>query len=273
MTARPTPSMFRARAAGLVLLAGAALLGWSAPAAAQGKPAKPVVLSAVGVFSLLGDSVQVAAATEAPTDTRIERTARESLNFKGIGFDRIALRATRDAIRAAQPAAAVSLFQSPEALTPLEQRSVAEGARQGGLPGWMVQTIEANKLSHVIVITRGRGPMDSRTMEGYDIGRGTVEGIGFFMDTLYTMKNDKTGALSTGLLAPYVQIRLTLMDTQTAEVVASYDIRDSFAYASPETQVKADPWSFMPAEEKVRVLRDLVDKGVVRGSRALLQPG
>ena len=227
-------------------------------------------LGVVGVFSLLGDSVQVSAATDAPTDTRIERTARESLQTQGIGFDQIALRTARDQILRAHPASTAIVFRAPAPMTVAEQRAVAEGAARAELPDWMVKTLEENKLTHLLLVTRSRGTIDAKTGNGHTIGRGTVEGIGFFMDTLYKMRNLNTGAVSTGLLAPYVNIRLTLMDTRTAEVVRSYEIKDSFAYASPAQTEQADPWTFMAAADKVRTLRGLVEKGMARGMEQLL---
>ncbi len=230
-------------------------------------------MKAVGVFSLLGDSVQATLAAEAPALFAYERTERDNLDFKGIGFDLIALRAAREALRRAQPAARVEVFRAPAALTVTDQRAVATGAANAELPDWMLKTLADNQLTHLLLVTRARGTLAATTGDNYDIGRGTVEGIGFFMDTLYTMKNSKTGELSSGLLAPYMQIKLTLMDAQSGDTVASYDIKDAYAYASAEGQAKADPWTFMSTADKVTALRDLVAQGMQRGMAQLLQGG
>jgi hypothetical protein len=233
-----------------------------------------VVLKTVGVFSLLGDSVQATAATDPViTATRIDRQASESLEFKGIGFDLIAIRVARESIQRAQPAATVIGFRAPAPLTVAEQRAVAEGATKAELPGWILKTIEANRLSHLLLVTRARGTMEARTGDNDAIGRGQVEGIGFFMDTLYKMRNVTTGNISTGLLAPYVQIRLTLMDAQSGDIVAIQDIKDAFAYASRDAQPKADPWTFMPAEEKMKTLRGMVEEGIARGMVQVVSKG
>ncbi len=230
-----------------------------------------VNLKSVGAFSMLGDQVDVSVSTEAPRDTRIEGIERLAMDFKGIGFDLIALRATRTVLRSEQPSVQVSVFKSPVEMSAEEQRALAAGARNGGLPGWMVKTIEENKLTHVLLVTRSRGALNATTDDQVAIGRGTVEGIGFHIDTFYSMRNMTTGALSQGLLAPHVNIRLLLMDTQSAEIVASHDISESFAFASPEAQGKADPWGFMPTDEKIRTLREMVEKGMTRGTMALLR--
>jgi hypothetical protein len=228
-------------------------------------------LKSVGVFSMLGDSVDVSISAEAPSDTRLERTDRVAMDFKGIGFDVIALRVTSTALRREHASTQVVMFKSQTVMNAAEQRSMAAGARNAELPAWMVRTIEDNRLTHVLLVTRSRGALQAETGDSIDIGRSSVEGIGFHMDTLYKMRNSTTGAVSSGLLAPHINISLMLMDTQSAAIVASYDIRESFAFAAPESQVAADPWSFMPNDMKVRTLREMVEKGLERGMTELLR--
>lgn len=227
-------------------------------------------LQRVGIFSFLGDSVQAIWNEDKPRDTRIERTSAQSLEFKGIGFDLIALRVGGAALKRANPQVQVMSYRAPEELTPAQQRAVSASAAKAELPGWMVATINKDQLGHLLIVTRHRGAMSAETGDDGGIGRGVVEGIGFYLDTLYTMRNQKTGALSTGLIAPYVQIRYQLMDVATGDIVAQYDVRESYAYASPDTQVAADPWTFMAPAEKVRALRELVEVGTGRAVLALL---
>jgi hypothetical protein len=244
---------------------GAALVGLLGPGA------QAQTVQALGVFTFLGDSVQAVWPEDRPGATRVEARGNESLDFKGIGFDLITLRTARETLRQALPGTRVELFQSPAAMTPAEQRALADGAARAELPGWLVKTLDANKLTHLLLVTRTRGSIGAKTSDGVDIGRGPVEGIGFYMDTLYTMKNTSTGALSTGLLAPYTQIRFTLMDAMSGDIVNTYDVRESYAYASPEVKAAADPWNFMSAGDKVKALRELVELGVKRGVQEVLK--
>ena len=244
------------------------LLCAQAQAQAQGQAQSPI--RNVGVFSLLGDSVQVASATDAPRDTRIERTARETMEFKDIGFDIIAGGVARKAIETRQPPTLFRVFRAPVLLTLDDQVLIADGAKRGELPDWMVRSIVTHKFTHVLLITRARGQTKIRTDEGDSIGRGTVEGIGFYLDTLYQLKNDKTGAISNGLIAPYAEMRVTLMDTDTAQVVAEHRLSEAYALASADNQVVADPWNFLSAIEKVQVLREMVEKTLARGIAAVL---
>lgn len=229
-------------------------------------------LTAVGVFALLGDSIQVSAASEPTSDTRIERISREALEVANIGFDSIALKVVRSALLARVPAPRIELFRATTPIPPDEQRAIAVGASRGELPGWIVQTIEAKQLTHVLLLTRLRADANIRTGDNTSIGRGTLEGIGFYLDTLYTIQNTATGALSTGLIAPHVYMRLTLLDTQTAAIVRSYDVRDGRAWGARDVQVTADPWTFMTAAQKVTVLREMVEQATTRGMAQVLLP-
>jgi len=227
-------------------------------------------LSSVGVFSLLGDSVQASWAEDKPTGTRVDRNGGQNLDFKGIGFDLIALRASDAALKRANPRVQTGLYRAPQELGPAQQRALSEGAAKAELPAWMVATINKDKLDHLLIITRQRGTISADTADSVAIGRGAVEGIGFYLDTLYTMRNQTTGALSSGLIAPYAQIRYQLMEVKSGDIVAQYDVRESFAYASREAQGSLDPWMFMSNEEKVRALRDLVERGTERALQNLL---
>jgi hypothetical protein len=247
-----------------------ALLGLLA-VAAPGAWAQ-LAMKSVGVFSLLGDSVQVAVSTDAPMDTRIERTERYALEAKGIGFDNIALRALRDTLKKTQPGAAVELYKAPKPLSADEQRSIAQGAMNAELPAWIVQTIDANRLTHLILVTRNRAEVNIRTANGISIGRGTAMGIGYYIDTLYESRNLETGAMSAGALAPYVHVRLTLMDAQSGAVLRTYEIREGELVGDQQGKGSSDPWTFLTGEQKVAVLRRQAETSLARGARELLKP-
>lgn len=231
--------------------------------------AQPKAL-ALGVYSFLGDGVDVTSSDDSPRDTRLERTSRETLDFRNIGFDLIALRVAREAVLAQRPGSKVMMYRSPAPMATAEQRRLAVSATRAELPAWMVKTIGDERLTHLLIITRNRGPISARTGDGDAIGRGHVDGIGLYMDTLYTIRNATTGALSTGLLAPHAQLKLQLMDAVSGDILATYDVRDALTYGAQDTQVRADPWSFMSNEDKVRVLRQIVEDGVRRAMPDLI---
>jgi len=220
----------------------------------QGK-ARP--LTAVGVFALLGDTFQLAQPADV-TDTRIERMSRDTVDLKGLGFDQAALRAASEALKRLQPRAQVHMYRSTSPLTLAEQRTVAEGVRRAELPAWIVAAIQDKRLSHVLLITGGRGEANFPVREGYSLGRGTVEGIGFYLDKTTEVRNPDTGLGSVGFLGPYVQIRLQLMEVESAEVVAQQDIRASRLAAGRRDEDATNVWNALSPTEKVDTLREMI---------------
>jgi len=246
-----------------------ALPGW-----AQSTASAPLKLKAVGVFSLLGDGVQVAVSDAAPTDSRIERTNRDAIEFKGIGFDDIALRQSLRWLRNQFPVLPVQMYKATVPVEPNEQQAIADGAANGALPDWIIKAIVDKQLDHVLLVTRTRGPINVRTggPGSQAIGRGTVQGVGFYIDVFFKMRNTETGVLSEGLIAPYAKIKLSLMDTNEAKVVREYTIDEAYASGAKGGSVVADPWTFIDNTEKVSVLRQMVSDGLERALPAVFRP-
>jgi hypothetical protein len=256
-----------------VVFVASVLAAWEAAhAQTSAAPAKPTTqLSTVGVFSLLGDAIQVVASTDTPGATRIERSARDTLVAKNIGFDNIVLREVAAALEKSHPQAKLKMYRATKPMTMEEQSSIAIGAGRGELPAWMVQAVEADKLSHIVLVTPARGDTNIRIDENASIGRGTVQGIGFYIDTIYRMQNRTTGAISDGLLAPYVYVKLSLMDTQSAQVVGTFDVRDAQGLASRDQQPKSDPWTYLDNNGKVAVLREMLTDNIKRAMPELMK--
>lgn len=248
------------------------LCGWLPFASAQ-DAAKPI--TAVGIFSLLGDKIQITMASEPTPGSKIETTDRNEMKAEGIAFDGIVLKEAKAAFERVAPGASVNLYKVTT-LTPDQQRELAVGANGGTLPAWMVQAIESKRLSHILIVTRDRGDASFKSGGPEFLGRGTVEGIGFYIDGLYELRNQETNLRSTGLLAPYAEINVQLMDVYTAKVVQTYRVHGGYVLgAQPQTGDTGrnnDPWQFIDIESKVRVLRELVEKGMQKAMIEVLKP-
>ena len=245
------------------LFLGAFVLGLAAPAMAQ------IPLQQVGVISLLGENLQIVSAADV-TDTRIDRNLHESLPIKDIGFDTAALRGVRDSVAFLRPDAKIHMYKAPQPLTALQQREIAYGAARGELPGWIVGAIQSAKLSHVLLISQHFGEASFAMEDGHSIGRGTVIGVGYYIDKITEVKDPRTQVTSRGFLGQYAYLRLTLMDTRSAEVVAGYDIRASRAVGAKSGSAATEPWDFLTPQEKIEQLRQMVQQNVARAMTPLL---
>jgi hypothetical protein len=235
----------------------------AAPVWAQGTAAAPEPLRTVGLFSLLGDTIQITLA-DAPTDTRLDRNQRETMDLKDLGLDQMALRAITAGMGRLQPQAKLQMFRSTEPIPLPEQRMIADGANRAELPDWIIQSINRHNLSHVMLVTRHRGAALMRTADGDGVGRGTVEGIGFYIDPIYETVNRLTNISSRGALGAYVDIRMQLMEVSSGRVLAQHHIRDGRIYGARTDEQSLQPWNVLEPREKVEVLRTLVEENVAR---------
>lgn len=269
MMHRSPPSAPRRRAATLALCGFAAGLGLATRAAGAYDAAS---IKALGAFALLSDTVDVTLADRPISDSRLTSGERRSLEVRNIGFDAIALRVLRELLPGIAPQSRLAMFQSRTPISVKDQREIAAGARGGELPAWIVQGIQTERLSHVLLFTRARSEVSLPTADGHGIGRGQVEGIGFYLDPLYQLRNADTGAMANGALGAYVLIDLTLMDVASGEVVRSETLREQVLLGSAENRVDNDPWSYLTPTEKVELLRAMLERELRRLLPLLLKP-
>lgn len=260
MTTKPTAAHPKLQRRGLLLAAAA--LPWLAPSAALAQ-APTAALTTLGVFSLLGDGLQITL-PGVITDTRLDRNMRESLPTRDIGFDQSALRAVTDYMARQRAGTRLQMFRATTPLSLPDQRAVADGATRAELPGWIIESINSAKLSHVLLITRHRGDAAFPVNDGYTVGRGMVEGIGYYLDADTEIKNLETGMPSQGFLGAYTMIRVQLLDAITGDVVGSQDIRAGRAFAGRRDTEAENVWNALTPSEKVDALREMVRENVAR---------
>jgi hypothetical protein len=162
------------------------------------------------------------------------------------------------------------MFRATAPLSPAEQRAVSDGATRAELPAWIVQTISSASLSHLLLITRQRGDAAFPVVEGFTLGTGRVEGIGYYVDTFTELVNRDTGTPSTGFLGAYAMLRLQLIDAQSGEIASTQDVAACEIHAGRRGAQGAQIWAELGPQEKVEVLRELVQRSVSRVLPALL---
>lgn len=252
----PTPSEAGLSRRALLTLPLLGLVGLPAQAA-------PLNIRKLGVFSLLGDGLQLVFSAPV-TDTRLDRNLRESLPTREIGFDQAALRAVTAVMGARQPGAQLQMFRATTPLPLADQRAVAEGAARAELPNWVIEAIQRNGLSHILLVTRNRGDARFPVNEGFSVGRGTVEGIGYYLDNTTELKNADTGLPSSGFLGAFMMVRVQLMDVSSGDIVGSETIRVGQIFAGRKDIEAENIWNALDPQEKVNVLRQMIQSNMER---------
>lgn len=240
------------------LLAGAAWCGAALPALAQ--TTAPTPMRAVGLFSLLGDNLDISTAEE-PSATRMDRTTRQTLRVNGIGFDRIVATEVRQHFTRTLPTVHLRLFGAGTELALADQQRLAEQARRGMLPGFMVDAAQQHQLTHLLIATRGKGEVAASVVGGA-IGRTALEGVGFHIDTLYQLQDTDTKEHFHGALIPHALVELTLFDVEQAVVVRS-ELAQRQWVVPPRADRKGDgAWGLLTQEEKVRAMHGAVGQAM-----------
>lgn len=237
----------------LRLAAGGAAALWL-QARAQSRPA----IRRLGIVSLLGDSVRIVA-----------RETHEAL-FKDVAMDALAFDAVGRAVQTSQPRAELRHFPAPAAVDVQDQLSIGTtAARRAALPDWVSDAAREADLSHVLLVTSSSGVMEFRTGQSQVVGSDHVTGIGFVVSGSGRTKNLQTGAVATGYLAPFVQLRLTLVELAGLRVVHSASLSEGFIVGPPAPEA-SDPWQFLTRQEKARALEQLLRKVINRGMQEVL---
>lgn len=236
----------------------------SVPIAAR---AQPRALRALGAFALLGDSVALTVAG-VPTDSRMDRFERRNLEVPQIGFDLVALRGVKAVVEAGASGSAPRLwmFRAPTPMNFEAQRAVTEGARRAELPAWIVQAINQERLSHVLLITRTRGQAAFPVREGFTLGRGLLEGIGYHLDPTQRIANPDNAAGSS-LLGAHALIELAWLDAITGDLLSAREISDQRLVAPQPGSDPNDPWSQIRPAERAEILRSVLQEAAERGVR------
>ena len=170
------------------------------------------------VLSLIGDSMTVVVYV-IETGSHMDRHRHESVSPGPNLLDRAALNAVQQSLKQIDARSPVLLFlgTSPELFGDPSQlfdgkrlllsQDLSEAMRKGG-------------ATHLLLVTRHRDGARIQASNG-TVGSGKLEGLGFYIDP-YTRTSQAPGGglgvMGTGFLAPYVYLRILLVDLTTSMV-------------------------------------------------------
>jgi hypothetical protein len=232
-------------------LTAALPLGWPAQAASR----------RFAALSLLADQLDVVYARPS-TGSHLDRNQRQSVDADAGAFDRLALQALQRAVQRSEPGAQVTMLALPTTSRLYTEPDRIFGSKAVALPGAVVDALIAAKATHLFLLTKIRDdvrvPLVDRT-----IGIGTVRGLGFYVDTEVRLQRQQTGEVSSGVLAPFVYVRLSLVDVASGEILRDQSIRAMRPFI-PAGRDALDPWQLLTAEEKVDALKSLLEDELAR---------
>lgn len=186
--------------------------------------------------SLVGDELTYVGATET-TGTLHPRGAVQSMPMKGAPFDRTVLEVLAGNVPKIQPKATLSFLamSAPEAFA--HQEDWFEGDKVV-LPTALRGAVEKEGASELLLVTKIRG--EAAVTDGTTKwGVGKLSGLGFYIDRNTRMDDPESGHVD-GFIAPYVYVKLSVVDVATWNVTAHRIVQSATPYTSLKPQQMMD---------------------------------
>ena len=222
----------------------------------------------VAIVSLIGDVMTVD--TYRPrVGTGIDSNQQEQVPVQSPVFDHAAIFAAVDALAPLLPASSVSALAVPVAGSGADpNRLLADGPIPPSSA--LVASLRQSGFSHLLLISKHRG-LARLQLKDVAVGSGHLRGIGFYIDHNLRVKNEDTAEIARGFIAPYVYIRLTLLDLATLDTRAEQTIGASETWSAAGNEKGFDPWGAITPDQKVASLKRLIEANVAAAAPLLVR--
>jgi hypothetical protein len=255
-------TMLKSRVAVFVLTMTLLILGSSRAFAQTAAVTNPAPVYAV--LSLIGDRLDIVA-SQPQTGSKLNQNLRQSVPISEAVFDNSAVNAAARAIMKLNSKAEVAALNSRSAVLFEKYRELFRP--QDGvltMPDAIKNAIAAQKATHFILITKYNDEAQLKYRDGYD-GVGRLEGLGFYLD-LFNRRP---------VIAPYVYIKLVLVDMSNQRVMNTRLIRASMALRERVPTVEGinseQAWETLTSAEKVQVIDQLIRDEITQVTPELIQ--
>src|SRR5258708_16395204 len=197
------------------------------------------------------------------TGARVDPNTKEFIPIVEGMMHKLRLRAPTHAVKATDPhAKPVLLFAREGWLYEAQNRMLDRDGKPVELLEHIRSLIGGTGATHLILLTKLRNEARLK-MHDTTVGSGTLEGVGFYIDSAMETRSAETGVAGHGLVAPLAYFTLELIDlarvavVKQERVVASTSVSIANSTADP-------PWNALSGAQKVRVLQDLITQETTR---------
>lgn len=214
------------------------------------------------VISELAREVSVVGAQNS-VGSRLDSAQRQRLAVPDGALDKVALIAAQSALKKASPQATVWLIAPADTDFFPPRQSFAVG-QTVALPADLSAALKENRSTHLLLLTRFCGEAEFR-FDNLTESRDMLEGVGLFVERVSRVTNRSTGITGTGFLAPFVYLRVTLIDAATSQVINTRTTKASRIFSAGEAKDgSGNPWEALTNAEKMNTLRDILLREVDR---------
>jgi hypothetical protein len=239
-----------------------------ASALALSRPTLAASARSFAVISLVGDKLELVYPVQG-TGSNLDRNLRRHLADPTGAYDQIALASLGKALESAAGGGKASLLSLPPSALHEQPERLFSGDSIT-LPGNLVDALERTAATHVLLLTKRRSDARVPVRDGY-IGIGALRGLGYYIDGNTSIILTETGERAPGFLAAYAHMQLTLADARTGGVLKKRVISAAQMYPVAGTDKVIDPWNVLSAEDKVGLLRILLETRLADEVKRLLE--
>ena len=187
--------------------------------------------------SLVSDELTYVGAPEGVTGTLHARGSSKVLPLNGAPFDRTVLEALAGSVPKRQPSATLSFLAMSSPAAFAHQEDWFDGDKVT-LPAALRDAVAKEGAGELLLVTKIRG--EAAIADGTTrLGAGKLTGLGFYIDTFTPMVDPQIGDIK-GYIAPYVYVKLSVIDLATSTVTAHQVIQAAKPYTSLKAQQMMD---------------------------------
>ena len=213
----------------------------------------------LALVSAIGDTMSVVAYRPG-IGSQLDQNTRQIVALPDSTFDDTAIEAAKAAVKRLPAFSAMSI------VVPSVDAASSKSTTSAGrlVPSPELQSILRDSgATHLLLLTKHRASSLLKTSRG-STGTGHIEGLGFYIDRVKRLRRSDTGESGTGFLAPFAYFRVSLVDLASLEILKDEVVLASTTLSAARLKEGFDPWEILTAEEKVKLLQQLIKSEVSR---------
>jgi hypothetical protein len=217
----------------------------------------------LALLSALGGTLTVVT-HRMETGSKLDRNQHEVLETGDTALDTLAVNAAIEAIQNNR----TSDHTEFQALSFPGQHDTASwfDSKRFLPPVALHSALQQTGATHLLLILPHRATSMLKTRHAA-MGSGHLEGLGFYLDREQKLRRSDTGQVGVGFLAPYVYVKLLLIDLSSGEVEREQAITASRTISAARNKDGFDPWQALDATQKLAAIN-----GMMRGAFSKAMP-
>ena len=206
------------------------------------------------ILSLLGDRLAIIS-PQWSTGTNLDKTVRDYLKLDTPAIDHAALVAADDVLRKTSPGAKASMLMvNDPAVYAAQARALDDGSPVRAILPTLSKVLGGAQATHLILFSKLRHDAIFDIDKGH-VGSGKIEGLGFYIDRITTLRVLGDVNDDVGFLAPFAYFRISVVEIASGKVLAD---REVLASETHPGHASAHPWDELTPQQKVNALRTML---------------